>query len=199
MTNAVSSVEVAKGTQGDIAETGHTLAQVVKVFGDASLKGNAATEQIKRFGDMTAYAVRMKAFRNVGELNTALGESIGAAKGAGMNYRDVLTTLAGFQQVGPTGSMAGEALEKSLQAIGRGGFQKLGVQVARFNNGGMDVIGTLINLKRRFDKGAISIANFERRSKGATVGAQAAHGGLSPEAERAIRAALLAAEPREVL
>jgi TP901 family phage tail tape measure protein len=165
MVNALSSIQVAKGTQGDIAETGRTMGQIVKLFGDAKLSGAAATAQIQHFADITAYAVRQKAFKNVGELNTALGESIGSAKAAGMGYQDLLATLAGFQQAGLTGGMAGEALEESLQAIGRGGFAKAGVAVATFKNGATDVIGTLVNLKRAYSSGAVTLAQFMILSK----------------------------------
>ncbi len=98
MTNALTSIEVAKGTQGSIADTGRLMGEIVAHFGDTSLTGAAAAAQIKRYGDIVAYAVRMKDFRNIGELNDAMTESIGVAKAAHIPFNDYVATLAGFSQ-----------------------------------------------------------------------------------------------------
>jgi len=160
--NATDSIEVAKGTMGDAAETGRILGQVYNDFGDTT---RAAGPQVQHFADVVAYAVRQFAFKNVGEFNEALKESIGAAKAAGLSFEETTALVAGFQKVGITGSEAGSAIQEMMQAIARGGFEKLGVPLERFNNGAIDVIGTLTNFKRAMGDGVITAEQFQRVSK----------------------------------
>ncbi len=166
MANAFSSVATAKGTQGDIADTGRLTAQVVKLFGDAKLTGAAATAQIQHFNDVIAYGVREKAFRNIGELNVALSESVGSAKAARVPFNDLFAVLAGFQQAGLVGSQAGEAFTETVQRLGQTKeFGKLGVQVATFKNGAVDVLGTIIKIKEALAQKLMTPEELERVTK----------------------------------
>jgi TP901 family phage tail tape measure protein len=162
LANATASIQVAKGTMGDAAEVGRVLGQIYNDFGN---KAAAATPQINHFADVTAYAVRQFAFKNIGEFNEAISESIGAAKAAGIDFETLTAAIAGFQKVGLKGSQAGTALTEALQAIARGGFEKLGVPLARFNNGAIDLIGTLQNFKKAMGDGVVTAEQFQRVSK----------------------------------
>jgi TP901 family phage tail tape measure protein len=152
-----ASLAVAKGSMGDAATVGQQLATVFNDFGD---KTKAVNPQISHFADMMAYISRNGAFHDVNELNAALGMSIGAAKAAGMSYADTLATLNAFQAVGIANP--GEALEESLQAFARGKLQKdLGVALATTAAGGLDVIGTFVNLRKEMGAGTITVQKFQ--------------------------------------
>jgi hypothetical protein len=151
-----ASLAVAKGNMGDAATVGQQLATVFNDFGD---KTKAANPQINHFADLMVYISRNGAFHNVNELNEALSMSIGAAKAAGMSYEDTLATLNAFRAVGVD---AVTALEESLQAFARGKLQKnLGVALATFKNGSLDVIGTFVNLRHELGAGVITVQKFQ--------------------------------------
>jgi TP901 family phage tail tape measure protein len=160
VTNA--SLAVAKGGLGDARTVGEQLAIVWNDFGD---KTKAAGPQIQHFADVTAYAVRHGAYHDIGQLNSALTMSIGAAKAAGLSYEDLIASISAFCAVGMQGTEAGTAMEESLQAFARGKLDKIGVPLATFNNGALDVIGTFANLRQAFGTGAISLTKFQEAAK----------------------------------
>jgi TP901 family phage tail tape measure protein len=158
-----TSLAVAKGNMGDAATVGEALATVFTDFGNRAM---AAAPQIQRFGDLMAYVSRNGAFHDVNELQEALSIGIGSAKAAGMSYEDTLAVLNAFRAVGMKGGEAGAALEETLAAFARGGLQKeLGVALARTTSGGLDVIGTFVNLRRELSEGTISVEKFQRAAK----------------------------------
>lgn len=158
-----TSLAVAKGNMGDAAAVGGQLGIVVNDFAD---KTKDLNPQIQHFGDLMAYVARNGAFLNVNQLNEALSISIGASKAAGMSYEDTLATLNAFQAVGLQGSEAGSALVETLAAFGKGKLQsEMGVALATLANGSLDVIGTLVNLRKEVGSGAISMEQFLRASK----------------------------------
>jgi TP901 family phage tail tape measure protein len=156
VTNA--SLAVARGNMGDAAMTGQTLATVYNDFGD---KTKNAVAQVGHFADLTAYISRHGAFHSVDELNSALGESIGAAKAAGMSYEDTIATLNAFKAVGV---QPGTALAESLAAFARHKLD-VGNALVTFKNGALDVIGTFVKLRQEVGSGAITLQQFERYSK----------------------------------
>jgi hypothetical protein len=110
-----------------------------------------------------AYISRHGAFHDVNELNSALGMCVGAAKASGMSIEDTLATLNAFKAVGVD---AGTALEESLQAFARGKMQKdLGVALATFKNGSLDVIGTFVNLRKELGSARSAFSNFKTRQR----------------------------------
>ncbi|MGH7813380.1 MAG: phage tail tape measure protein, partial [Candidatus Binataceae bacterium] len=143
----VPSIELAKAGLGSTADSGRFLATVFTNFGNKSAD---AKKQLTSFADMTAYVVSQKAFANLGELRDALKESLGSAKAFGMTYQQTVTAIAGFSAAGITGSMAGTALEETLNAIGRGGFGKLGVAVARNKDHSINALQTIMNFQEHF-------------------------------------------------
>ncbi len=162
--NASVALAVAKGGMGDAAEVGKATAVIMNDFGDST---KDAAPQLQHFGDVLAYATRHFAFANVGQLTSGISESIGAAKAAGLSYEDLVATLSAFNKVGLQGSEAGAAVIETLQAIGRGGFAKAGVEVARFNDGAIDVIGSLRNLQEAAHRtgDVVQLEMFQRLSK----------------------------------
>ncbi|MHB8382711.1 MAG: hypothetical protein ACYDC3_10300, partial [Candidatus Binataceae bacterium] len=96
------------------------------------------------------------------------------AKAAHVPFNDLIASLAGFQQAGLVGAQAGTAFEESIQALAKGGFQKLGVQVATFKNGAVDVTGSLINLVNAFHNKIIDEGTFEKLAKSLGIRGQKA-------------------------
>lgn len=157
------SLAVAKGNMGDAAQVGGLLGIVINDFAD---KTRDLNPQIQHMGDLMAYISRHGAFLNVTQLNDALSISIGAAKAAGMSFEDTIATLNAFQAVGLQGAEAGSALNESLAAFARGKLQsELGVALAKTAAGGLDVIGTFVNLRHELGAGTITIEQFQRASK----------------------------------
>ena len=124
----------------------------------------AIGRRVKRWPNGTM-AVRHSAYHDIGQLNSALTMSIGSAKAAGLSYEDLVASISAFCAVGMQGTEAGTAMEESLQAFARGKLDKIGVPLATFNNGALDVIGTFANFRQAFGTGAISLTKFQEAAK----------------------------------
>lgn len=162
MDNASVSLAVAKGGLGDAAEIGKALPILFNDFGNAA---KAAAPQLQHMGDVVAYATRHFAFENVNQLMEGINASVGSARAAQMTFEDLVTTLSGFNKVGLQGAEAGTALLETLQAIGRGKFEKLGIEPATFKSGAVDVIGTLVKLGQKYQAHVITLKQFEEVAK----------------------------------
>jgi len=158
-----SSLAIAKGNMGDAAQVGQSLSIFFNDFAD---KTKPAVAQAQHFADLIAYTSRHGAFLNVNQLTAGVSTAIGAAKAAGLGAKDLLATLQAFSAVGIQGAQAGTATEEVLAAFARGKLQSsLGVALATTKSGSLDLIGTLVNLRREVGTGAISLQQFQRASK----------------------------------
>lgn len=153
------SLELARGGFGDANEAAENLLTTFNAFG---VKGKPAVEQINRMNDQMAYLVRTKAFSSLTQLQDAMSESEGAAKAANIPLSSYLATLTAFQRVGIKGSMAGSAFEEMVDAIGRGGLQKLGVAVDFNKNGSINLLHTLANLGRAYNAHDLTFFQMQR-------------------------------------
>ena len=157
-----ASLALAKGNRGDPAAVGEQFAIVANDFVD---KSKPLAAQIQHLANLTSYTVRHGAFDDINQLSESLKISIGSAKAAGLSYEDLLATVQGFSKVGLVGSEAGSAIEESLQAFSKGKLQKeLGASLATTKAGGLDIIGTFVNLRKAVGDGTISVEMFKRSS-----------------------------------
>jgi len=163
MANTGNALAVAKGNLGDASAIGQQMATMTNDFVDKTAPIEKQIAQQKHLADLVAYTSRHGAFANVNELMSGVSAGIGSAKAAGMSPEDLLATLQGFSQVGLAGSEAGTALTEALSAFSRGKLQKvLGVALATFKNGSLDVIGTFVNLRKEVGDGTISVEKFKQ-------------------------------------
>ncbi len=142
---AVAS-QLAQGLGGDLEATQRTLNLAYINFKDPA---KSASENIREIGDVMAYATSKFDYRNVEELRSQLELAAPTALSAGMNFKDLVATLADFTRHGLTGSVAGEALEESLHDV-LVMQEKLGVPLAYNAKGGIDLARSLTNVRQHF-------------------------------------------------
>ena len=157
-----ASLALAKGNRGDAAAVGEQFAIIANDFVD---KTKPVAAQIQHLADLTSFTVRHGAFTDINQLTESLKISIGSAKAAGLSYEDLLATVQGFSKIGLAGTEAGSAIEESLAAFSKGKLQKeLGASLAVTKTGGLDIIGTFVNLRKAVGAGTISVEMFKRSS-----------------------------------
>ena len=74
--------------------------------------------------------------------------------------------LQAYSRVGMVGPEAGTALMETLQSFSKGKLQsQLGVALAVTRSGGLDLIGTMVNLRHELGSGVITVEQFKRASE----------------------------------
>jgi TP901 family phage tail tape measure protein len=157
-----NSAAVARGNLGDAATVGQSLGIIFNNWPGQIGKSN---EQVEHLADLVAYTTRHGAFHGVNDLTAGLSVAAGSIKAAGLGAEDAMALLQAYSRVGMVGSEAGTAVMETLQAFSRGKLQStLGVALATTHQGALDVIGTLVNLRRELGSGVITAQQFQRAS-----------------------------------
>jgi|GEM_PF-2011403 len=155
-----NSLAVAKGNLGDASTIGQSLSIMLN---DWPGKVGHTNEQMQYLADLVAYTSRHGAFSSVNELMSGMSVAIGSVKAAGLGPEDAMAMLQAYSRVGMVGPEAGTALMETLQAFSKGKLQsQLGVALAVTKAGGLDLIGTLVNLRKEYGSGIITVEQYKR-------------------------------------
>ena len=147
---------------GDAATVGQSLSIM---FNDWPGKVGHAAEQAQHLADLLAHTSRHGAFNSVNDLTAALSIAAGSIKAAGMSAEDAMALAQAYSRVGMVNTEAGSAIIETLSAFSKGKLQKtLGVALATTKSGALDVIGTMVNLRREMGSGVITAQQFQRAS-----------------------------------
>jgi len=146
-TQAIAGTEaalaLATATMGDNATAANLLATMYNNLGD---KGRDVSQEMQRLGDMTTKTQQAFQIRDLGQLNEGLKYGIPSAKQYRMELAELYTVVGALNTAGLQGSMAGTALSATMRNILKAADQ-LGFGISRTRSGGIDLIGTLANMR----------------------------------------------------
>lgn len=158
----MNSLAVAKGNLGDAAGVGESLSIMLN---DWPGKVGQTAAQAQHLADLLAYTSRHGAFNSVNDVTAGLSIAAGSIKAAGLSPEDAMALVQGYSRVGMVGTEAGSAIMETLSAFSKGKLQsELGIALATTKSGALDVIGTLVNLRREMGSGVITAQQFQRAS-----------------------------------
>lgn len=156
-TNAALRLQAVAG--GDAAKVGQTLGVVYNQLGN---KTRPAAEELDRLGDILAKAKQLYPTIDIAELTDPLKDAGPAAKAAGVSFEALTATLGQLNAAGLKGGEAGAKLAEVMASLGPG-TQKVGLAMAKTADGGVDLVGTLAAIEKRF--GAVDKMTPETRKK----------------------------------
>lgn len=151
--NDVQSIEgtktalaLATATMGDNKESASLLATVYNNMGD---KAKDVGGEMTRLGDVLAKSQQYFQYANLGVLTESLKYAMPAAIQARMGIEQLNVVVGQLNNAGLSGSMAGTAFTASMIQMTKAS-QDLGFAVAKTKDGGVDFIGTLDNITKKY-------------------------------------------------
>lgn len=141
-----AALRLATATMGDSIEAANLLATVYNNVGD---KTGDAEAELTRLSDVLAKTQQYFQFASLGTLTESLKYAIPAALGARVGFEELNTVIGMLNNAGLQGSMAGTAFAATMRQMIKAS-RELGFAIARTSDGGMDFIGTLENIVRKY-------------------------------------------------
>ncbi|MGD1819375.1 MAG: phage tail tape measure protein [Pleomorphochaeta sp.] len=140
------SIVLAKGTMGSTSAAADLLATAYNTMGDKSVDAN---QEIGMLSDTVAKTQATFQIANLGQLNEGLKYGIPAAQKYGLAWSELNTIIGQLNTSGLTGSLAGTSFN-SMMAQMQKASKSLGFKVAYNDEGGIQVIETLKNIRSQF-------------------------------------------------
>lgn len=141
-----SALTLAKATMGNAEEAGDLLATLYNTMGDRSAD---AAKELANLGDQVAKTQAIYQIANLNGLAQGLSYAVPASKQMGVSLSETLAILGQFNNAGLKGSSAGTAYASMMAQI-IDASDKLGFRLAKTATGGVDVVRTIENIRRRF-------------------------------------------------
>ena len=138
--------EAAVAANGDLESMQRTLNLAYLNFKDPSL---TAAQNIQNLGNIMTTAAEKFDYKDIEELRSQLELATPTALATGTSFKDLVSALADFTRHGLTGSVAGAAFEESLHGV-LVMQEKLGIQIARNSQGGLDYVRSIANVRQHF-------------------------------------------------
>jgi TP901 family phage tail tape measure protein len=137
---------VARATMGNSFELAQLLGAVYNNLGD---KQTDAAREMERIGDIVGNVQRVFQFPNMAPFIEGMKHASKTAVMYRIDLADVATVLGQLNSSSITGSMAGTAFTAMIFKM-QEASRKLHFAIARTKDGGIDFIGTLANMEKRF-------------------------------------------------
>lgn len=141
-----AAARLAKAAIDDHIPAASLLATVYSTVGD---KTRDVELEMDSLAERMAQTQQMFQIANLGQLGAGLTNSIPAAKAAGVSYSELLTIVGALNTEGLAGPAAGTAMAGTLRQLLRAS-KDLGFDLARGVDGGIDFIGTLENIEKKY-------------------------------------------------
>jgi len=140
------ALAVATATMGDNAEAANLIATVYNNMGD---KTADVQKEMQRLGDVITKTQQTFQFANLNQLTEGLKYAMPAAIQARMSIEQLSTIIGQLNNAGLQGSMAGTAFAATMRQMTKASAE-LGFKVAKTADGGVDLIGTLENIRKKY-------------------------------------------------
>ncbi|MGI6542973.1 MAG: phage tail tape measure protein [Limnochordia bacterium] len=140
---ARAALSLATAAMGDNRQAAELLATLYNNMGD---KTRDVAEEMTRLGDAVAITMQLNQIKDLAQL----GEGMKYATSAALLYQDslesALVAVGALNTAGLAGGQAGTAYAAALRTMTRAS-RMLGFEVARTADGGLDLVGTLQNIR----------------------------------------------------
>jgi TP901 family phage tail tape measure protein len=141
-----AATALATATFGDATEAAGYLATLYNNLGNKA--GDAATE-MTRLADITAKTQQFHQIANLGQLTEGMKYATPVAKMYGISLEQVSAVVGTLNDSGIAGGQAGTAFAAMMRGM-NGAAKDLGFAISRTAEGGVDLVGTMENLKAKF-------------------------------------------------
>jgi TP901 family phage tail tape measure protein len=140
---ARAALALATAAMGDNRQAAELLATLYNNMGD---KTRDVAEEMTRLGDAVAITMQLNQIKDLAQL----GEGMKYATSAALLYQDslesALVAVGALNTAGLAGGQAGTAYAAALRTMTRAS-RMLGFEIARSADGGLDLVGTLQNIR----------------------------------------------------
>ena len=160
-----AALTLATATLGDATTAGNLLATVYNNMGDKSAD---ATVEMTRLSDVLAKTQALFQIKDLGQLNESLKMGMPAAIQYGISIEQVSNAVGALNTAGLQGSQAGTAFAGAMRKM-IPASKALGFQLSKTADGGIDFVGTLRNIEKKF-------GSFEKMTDRQKVAFQKAFG-----------------------
>ncbi len=150
------SALLAQATGGSMAQASSALTGIYNNLGDKSAEAGA---EMRRLSDIVAATQNYFALEDLGQFAQGLGGVSKAALTNKIPLTQLTATLGQLNSHMITGAQAGTAVKSVLAQMGRAS-KKLGFEIGRTSEGGIDLIKTLENIKATGADGPAMAAAF---------------------------------------
>jgi TP901 family phage tail tape measure protein len=140
---AAVAMQFATATQSDAAAASKGLLFAYEQMGDQSADVGA---EMTRLGDVLTRVGQLYDIENIEAFPESLAKAIPAAEAAGVSFEQLSVAAAALQKSGMAGEQASEGLAKAMGSLGEASG-KLKFDLVKTADGGVDMIGSLENLK----------------------------------------------------
>ena len=147
---------LAKATGGNMSDAASALTGIYNNLGNKSAE--AGTE-MTRLSDIVAGTQNYFAFENLSQFTDGLKNASGAAVANGIPLTQLSATIGQLNSNMIVGAEAGTAVKSIVAQLGTASG-KLGFEIARTNDGGVDLVQTFSNIKSTGADGQAMIAAF---------------------------------------
>lgn len=141
-----TALALATATMGTNTDAAELLATVYNNMGDRTRDANA---EMTRLGDVLAKTQQYFQFANLGVLTESMKYAIPAAIQGRMSIEQLSVVVGQLNNAGLKGSMAGTAFTASMMQMSKAS-KDLGFRIARTKDGGVDFIGTIDNITKKY-------------------------------------------------
>lgn len=149
-TQAIAATEtalaVAKGTMGDATVAAQFLATAYNTLGD---KAAPVSQEMSRIGDVLVKTQQYYQLSDMKALTDGMTYAIPVAVQYGVSLEQASAAVGQLNTLSLQGSMAGTAFAASMNKL-NSASKNLGFQIARTADGGVDFVGTMENIKKKF-------------------------------------------------
>ena len=141
----IVSHRVARVTTGNIEQVTATIARSLNLFGDQV--GGRIEQRAERIGDILTTVQQAEQISNFGALGEGLQAGAASALSAGLRFADFVAIIGRLNSLGLLGSQSGTSLQALLAELPRAA-DKLEADIVRGDDGALDFLATLRNIKR---------------------------------------------------
>jgi TP901 family phage tail tape measure protein len=165
------ALQVATNTKGEAAAAANLLASVYNNLGD---KAKDAGGELNLLGDKISRTQQFFQFKDLAQLEAGLTFATAPALQFGVSLDQLLVVMGQLNTTALQGSNAGTGFGATMRQMFKAS-KDLGFQIAKTSDGGVDFIGTLENIQRKF-------GNFNQMTDATKMKLQQAFGarGIAP-------------------
>jgi TP901 family phage tail tape measure protein len=137
---------VAKATMGESTEAANLIGGAYNTMGD---KSKDAAIELTRLGDVVTKTQQLFQFANFAQLSEGLKNSVAGALQTGLSFEQLNTVIGTLNSNQLQGANAGTAMKAAMLNMNRAS-KDLKFEIAKTATGGLDFIGTLGNIEKKF-------------------------------------------------
>jgi len=137
---------VAKATMGESTDAANLIGGAYNTIGN---KAKPAAAELTRLGDVVTKTQQLFQFANFNQLSEGLKNSTAGALATGLSFEQLNTVIGTLNSNQLQGAEAGTSLKAAMLNMSKASTS-LKFDIAKTSEGGLDFIGTLANIEKKY-------------------------------------------------